>query len=59
MLLIPPVHDQATAAKPADETMAADWREQYAYTLGVQAYVFGFPSGALGNTRIAALRPAH
>ena len=31
------VHAQPdAAAKP-------DWREQYAYTLGVQAYVFGFP----------------
>ena len=22
----------------------SDWREQYAYTLGMQAYVFGFPT---------------
>ena len=34
------------AAQPTPAVEAAgqsDWREQYAYTLGVQAYIFGFP----------------
>jgi hypothetical protein len=30
------------AAQPAAQA-SSDWREEYAYTLGVQAYVFGFP----------------
>lgn len=36
----------ATIAQPSraqDATPRSDWREEYAYTLGVQAYVFGFP----------------
>jgi hypothetical protein len=32
----PATAQQANADKP-------DWREQYAYTLGVEAYTFGFP----------------
>ena len=38
------VSAQDAAAKP-------DWREQYAYTLGVQAYVFGFPYVYLPSLR--------
>jgi hypothetical protein len=34
--MAPATAQEANAAKP-------DWREQYAYTLGVQAYVYGFP----------------
>jgi hypothetical protein len=30
------------SAQPATAT-AEDWRQNYAYTLGVQAYIFGFP----------------
>lgn len=36
----------ATIAQPSraqDATPRSDWREEYAYTLGVQAYVFGSP----------------
>lgn len=36
----------ATSAPPAwaqGTTPTADWREQYAYTLGMQAYIFGSP----------------
>ena len=36
-----PVAAQPTPAVEAAGT--SDWREQYAYTLGVQAYIFGFP----------------
>jgi hypothetical protein len=38
----------ASAQDPAAKT---DWREQYAYTLGVQAYVFGFPYVYLPSLR--------
>lgn len=27
----------------SQETKTTDWREEYAYTLGLQAYIFGFP----------------
>lgn len=30
-------------ASPAQATQASNWRENYAYTLGVQAYVYSFP----------------
>lgn len=35
----------AQSAAPADAPAApvSDWRETYAYTLGIQAFVFGFP----------------
>lgn len=36
--------------KPAAPT---DWREQYAYTLGVQAYIFSFPWSYLPELRYA------
>ena len=32
---------QTSASAAQDAT--GDWREQYAYTLGIQAYIFGFP----------------
>ena len=35
------------------QTPPADWREQYAYTLGVQAYVFAFPWSYLPELRYA------
>ncbi len=37
------------SAQESDETK--DWREQYAYTLGIQAYVFGFPYVYLPSLR--------
>lgn len=39
----------ALAQQPANTT--ADWREQNAYTLGMQAYVFGFPYVYLPSLR--------
>jgi len=42
-----PVCAQDSQAPPAD------WREQYAYTLGVQAYVFAFPWSYLPELRYA------
>ena len=38
----------------------SDWREQYAYTLGMQAYVFGFPYVYLPSLRwdwVAVAKP--
>ena len=35
------------------QASSADWREQYAYTLGVQAYVFSFPWSYLPELRYA------
>jgi len=37
------------SAQESDKT--ADWRENYAYTLGIQAYVFGFPYVYLPSLR--------
>ena len=34
-----------------NQTLPDDWREQYAYTLGVQAYVFSFPWSYLPELR--------
>lgn len=43
----PPRHTMVAQAATAAATPAAaaetDWRETYAYTLGLQAYIFGFP----------------
>lgn len=33
----------AAQSSKAEETPRADWREQNAYTLGVQAYLYAFP----------------
>jgi len=35
------------------ETQEIDWREEYAYTLGTQAYVFGYPWVYLAQIRYA------
>ena len=35
------------------EEKPADWREDYAYTLGVQAYIFSYPWVFLPNIRYA------
>jgi hypothetical protein len=37
----------------SEETKSADWREDYAYTLGVQAYIFSYPWAFLPNIRYA------
>lgn len=35
---------KAAEDKPgAERIQSTDWRENYAYTLGLQAYIFGFP----------------
>ena len=39
----------AVSAQEADGK--TDWREDYAYTLGVQAYIFGFPYVYLPSLR--------
>lgn len=41
----------AERAQVAEATSRSDWREDYAYTLGVQAYVFGFPYVYLPSLR--------
>lgn len=50
-----PVKSQNSTVPPAPPaTIAADpeqWREEYAYTLGVQAYIFGFPYINLSTIR--------
>lgn len=51
-----PATDQSKplAAQPTPAVEVAgksDWREQYAYTLGVQAYIFGFPYVYLPSLR--------
>lgn len=49
-----PAGQAAAAPEPRPATSTAfDWREQYAYTLGVQAYVFGFPYVYLPTLRWA------
>jgi len=53
--LVTPV--TATTSKPhgtAEPTAppATDWREDYAYTLGVQAYIFSYPWVFLPDSRI-------
>jgi hypothetical protein len=40
MVLIPWAVEPASAQNSDVKT---DWQEQYAYALGMQAYVFGFP----------------
>ena len=45
--LVEPVSVQQEPAPPAD------WREDYAYTLGVQAYIFSYPWAFLPNIRYA------
>jgi hypothetical protein len=37
------------SAQPAP--VANDWREQYAYTLGMQAYIYGFPYVYMSEVR--------
>jgi hypothetical protein len=39
------------AVSAQESTKTTDWREHYAYTLGIQAYVFGFPYVYLPNLR--------
>lgn len=39
------------ASAQEQQTAPADWREQYAYTLGVQAYIFSFPWSYLPELR--------
>jgi hypothetical protein len=43
-------HD-AIGAHARDEAPRADWREQNAYTLGVQAYLYAFPWAYMPDAR--------
>jgi hypothetical protein len=50
----PATDSPATRAAPTNFPTASDpesWRENYAYTLGVQAYIFGFPYINLATLR--------
>jgi len=38
---------------PTEELSKTDWREEYAYTLGTQAYIFGYPWVYLSQIRYA------
>jgi hypothetical protein len=44
---------QSLVEAPSIKSQTSDWREQYAHTLGVQAYVFGFPYVYLPSLRWA------
>lgn len=46
MAMTLPMHAQSPSSN-------SDWKEQYAYTLGIQAYVFGFPYVYLPSLRWA------
>lgn len=41
-LIISPAAAEAPSNRPSPPE-ATDWRETYAYTMGLQAYIFGFP----------------
>jgi hypothetical protein len=44
--------NRATVTKPiATDAAATDWREEYAYTVGTQAYIFGYPWVYLAQIR--------
>jgi hypothetical protein len=38
-------------ATTSGHTQTGDWREQYAYTLGMQAYIYGFPYVYMSEVR--------
>jgi hypothetical protein len=38
-----PTKAQPREANKSADPASPDWRENYAYTLGVQAYLYGFP----------------
>jgi len=52
ILMIVSVLVGPVSAKPEEEK-SADWREDYAYTLGVQAYIFSYPWVFLPHIRYA------
>jgi hypothetical protein len=45
--------DPAAVAKVGAAARVTDWREDYAYSLGIQAYIFGFPWIYLPTARCA------
>lgn len=51
MALVLTVSSVGTSVSAQDADNRTDWREQYAYTLGVQAYIFGFPYVYLPSLR--------
>lgn len=46
------------ASAPTPAAAPTDWRETYAYSLGMQAYVFGFPWAFLADQRWQRTNPA-
>jgi len=50
MVAVPALKVRAQDAKP-------DWREQNAYTLGVQAYIYAFPWSYMAEARWARSEP--
>jgi hypothetical protein len=51
MALVITVLSCGTGVSAQEAENKTDWREQYAYTLGVQAYIFGFPYVYLPSLR--------
>ncbi len=49
--LVVPMTGFAQQPTKADENSPADWREQNAYTLGVQAYLYSFPWAYMPDAR--------
>jgi hypothetical protein len=50
-----PTRAQIPAVQPAPKLPDITWRERYTYTLGVQAYVFGFPDDAVRSGELAVI----
>ena len=49
--LVVPITGFAQQPTKTDESSRADWREQNAYTLGVQAYLYSFPWAYMPDAR--------
>jgi hypothetical protein len=50
-LVLPMPSPAQQAASSAQKAAPADWREQYAYTMGVQAYIYAFPWAYMPDAR--------
>jgi hypothetical protein len=53
-----PAKENPQPQKPGDAP-TTDWREQYAYTLGVQAYLYAFPWAYMPEARWARTEPVN
>ena len=51
MLALLPLPLAAQTTPPAEQQQAADWRENYAYSVGLQAVIYGFPAVKALNMR--------